>query len=200
VLFVGFPGARQLDAQAQSVRVLPAPDVRAVAAALTDARRTAAEATSPARKQEPRPVRIVIPAIGVAAPIIPLGLNPDHSMQVPRSFSVAGWFRPGPEPGEPGAAIVLGHVDSKSGPGVFFHLRALRRGDKVKIVLADRRTLRFVVTGSIDASKTHFPSRLVYRRTPEPTLRLITCGGPFNSATGHYVDNHIVFARLLGRG
>jgi sortase (surface protein transpeptidase) len=146
----------------------------------------------------PRPARIVIPAIGVSAPIIPLALNADGTMQVPQSFSVAGWFRPGPEPGEPGPAIVVGHVDSRSGPGVFYRLRALGRGDRIKIVLVDRRTLQFVVTGSREASKRNFPTKVVYRRTSGPTLRLITCGGRFDSSTGHYVDNHIVFARLVG--
>lgn len=200
VLLSGAPGGRQIDARAQTQRVLPPPSPRAVAAAFTVERRTQAAVAKVLRKQMPPPIRIVIPAIGVSAPMIPLGLNRDGTMQVPRSFSTAGWFVPGPEPGEQGAAIVLGHVDSRSGPGVFFRLRALRRGDRVRIVTASHRTLQFVVTGSLDAPKRHFPSRLVYRHTKTPTLRLITCGGHFDSSTGHYLSNHIVFARLVTRG
>lgn len=147
----------------------------------------------------PLPVRLVVPAIGVSAPIIPLGRNRDGTAEVPRSFSQAGWFRPGPEPGERGSAVILGHVDSRSGPGVFYHLRALRRGDRIRIVLRSRRSLQFVVTGATRVPKDRFPTNLVYARTPLPTLRLITCGGRFNSATRHYVDNYLVFARLAGK-
>jgi hypothetical protein len=197
VLLVGVPRTAQLDARLQDRRVLPVPDARAALAAYTVKRPTAAAAKPLLATQLPRPVRILIPAIGVSAPVIPLGVNADHTMQVPQSFSQTGWFQPGPEPGEPGAAIVVGHVDSRSGPGVFFRLRALRRGDRIKIVLANRRAVRFVVTGSREFLKRRFPTALVYRRTPQPTLRLITCGGRFDSSTGHYVDNHIVFARLI---
>jgi sortase (surface protein transpeptidase) len=149
------------------------------------------------QRQMPVPTRIVVPAIGVNAPLIPLRRNRDGTVQVPHYFSVAGWFQPGPEPGEIGAAVILGHIDSKSGPGVFYHLRALRRDDRIQIRLVTGETLTFVVTGSKEASKSRFPTRLVYARTPHPTLRLVTCGGAFDAATGHYVDNYIVFARLL---
>ena len=178
-----------LDRHPQTQRVLPAPDPRAFATAYAHA------ATVP--KQMPIPVRIIVPAIGVNAPLIPLGRNRDGTAQVPKSFSVAGWFKPGPEPGEQGAAVILGHIDSKAGPGAFYHLKALRRGDRIQIRLVTRKTIVFVVTGSEEASKTHFPTRLVYAHTRVPTLRLVTCGGGFNYATGHYLDNYIVFARLV---
>jgi len=149
------------------------------------------------RKQMPIPVRIWAPAMGLNAPLIPLGLNRDHTVRVPASFSQVGWFKPGPEPGEPGAAVILGHVDSKAGPGAFYRLRGLRRGDVVRIQPKFGRRLTFAVTGSREVPKTHFPTRLIYKSSGPPTLRLITCDGRFNSATGHYVDNLIVFARLL---
>ncbi len=149
------------------------------------------------RKQMPIPVRIWAPAMGLNAPLIPLGLNRDHTVQVPGSFSQVGWFKPGPEPGEPGAAVILGHVDSKAGPGAFYRLRGLRRGDLIRIQPRFGRRLTFAVTGSREVPKTHFPTRLIYKSSGPPTLRLVTCDGRFNSATGHYVDNLIVFARLL---
>jgi sortase (surface protein transpeptidase) len=148
------------------------------------------------RPQLPVPVRVVVPAIGVSAPVIPLAWNADGSMQVPASFSAAGWFQPGPEPGEPGAAVIAGHIASRRGPGVFYRLGALRRGAEIVVVLKDGSRKRFVVTGQKQVSKSRFPKRLVFKRTPSPTLRLITCGGAFNSATGHHVDNVIVFAAL----
>ena len=143
------------------------------------------------------PARISIPAIGVSAAVIPLHLNRDHTLQVPSNFAQTGWFVGGPEPGETGAAVVAGHVDSRSGPAVFYRLRALLPGDRVRLTLRDRTVVRFEVTGTKAVPKKRFPARLVYRRTARPTLRLITCDGAFDSSTGHYVDNYIVFAKLL---
>lgn len=146
----------------------------------------------------PAPVKISIPAIGVSAPIIPLDLGADRTLQVPASFSVTGWFRGGAEPGEEGPAVVVGHVDSVSGPGIFYHLRALRKNDVIKVVASDGSTVHYKVSATMAAPKNNFPTNAVYGRTPKPTLRLVTCDGAFNSATGHYVDNFIVFAQWAG--
>jgi LPXTG-site transpeptidase (sortase) family protein len=153
-------------------------------------------ARPPASRQLPLPVRIRIPAIGVSAPFVRLGLNRDRTLQVPRRTDAVGWFVGGPEPGEVGAAVIAGHVDSRSGPAVFYHLRALRRGDRIGVELAGGARASFVVTGTKQVEKRSFPERQVYRRTAEPTLRLITCDGRFDRSTRHYVDNFIVFARL----
>jgi LPXTG-site transpeptidase (sortase) family protein len=185
----GVAGAFALQAvqpSSQTKRWLPLPNAQAVAQA-------AAVPTARGR-QEPRPVRIVIPAIGVSAPVIPLHLNRNGTLQVPKSFSQTGWFVEGPEPGEYGPAVIVGHVDSKSGPAVFWRLRALRRGDQIKVVLKNRSTVRFVVQSTRRVPKKHFPTKLVYGSTKGPTLRLITCDGRFDRSTGHYVDNYVVFA------
>jgi sortase (surface protein transpeptidase) len=156
----------------------------------------AGESTT-ARRQMPIPVRISIPAIGVNAPIVPLGLNPDHTIQVPTNIADAGWFRPGPEPGEVGAAVVVGHLASIRGPGVFWRLGELRRGQVITIRLVDGSTIRFVARSMLRVPKVRFPTRLVYARTAKPTLRLVTCAGALNPLTGHHRDNYIVFASLL---
>jgi len=140
------------------------------------------------------PRRIRIPAIGVSARVIPLGLNPDGTMQTPRSFSVAGWYKPWREPGERGAAVITGHVDSVSGPAVFYRLRELRRGNIIRITRADGGVVRFRVEGLERWPKAAFPSRRVFRPTRISTLRLVTCSGNFDASTGHYVDNTIVYA------
>jgi LPXTG-site transpeptidase (sortase) family protein len=173
----------------QTERALPPPDAQAFA-------RLAATTAAVRGKQMPRPVRIVIPAIRVSAPVVPLHLKRNHTLQVPRIWSQAGWFVGGPEPGETGAAVIAGHVDSKSGPAVFYRLRALRRGDVIKVVLKNGSTVRFVVRSTRRVPKKHFPTKLVYGKTARPTLRLITCDGRFDRSTGHYVDNHLVFATL----
>jgi LPXTG-site transpeptidase (sortase) family protein len=188
----GFAGALALGAQSppsQTRRSLPPPDAQAIASA-------SAAPKAASGRQMPRPVRIVIPAIAVSAPVIPLHLNRNRTLQVPKSFSQTGWFVGGPEPGENGAAVIVGHVDSKSGPAVFYRLRALRRGDVIKVVLKNKSTVRFVVRSTRKVPKKRFPTKLVYGKTKDPTLRLITCDGRFDRSTGHYVDNHLVFASI----
>jgi len=201
--FVGRPSqGAQLDARVQDERVLPVP-VPTKPLGITTAR-VEIKPPKPRRvrrvwRQLPPPVHLSIPAIGSSSRMIPLGRNADGTIQTPDNTVETGWFAPGPGPGELGAALVIGHVDSYRGPGVFFHLRALRRGDVIHIALANRHQLSFVVTGSRDVSKDRFPSRLVFARTTVPTLRLVTCGGTFDRSSGHYLNNYIVFARLVGR-
>lgn len=142
----------------------------------------------------PRPRKIIIGAIGVSAKVIPLGLTRERTMQTPDDFTEAGWYRPGPEPGERGAAVVVGHVDSKHGPGVFYRLRRLRPGNIVKIVRAGGSIVKFRVEGLERWPKPEFPTRKVFRRTRLSALRLVTCSGAFDTSTGHYVDNTIVYA------
>jgi LPXTG-site transpeptidase (sortase) family protein len=179
-----------IDSAAQSERQLPPPRRREA----TTGEGNAPAKQEPVRIQMPPPKRIEIPAIGVSAPVIPLGLEGDRTLEVPEDFSETGWFTGGPEPGERGAAVIVGHVDSKTGPAVFYRLRALRPGDVIEITLEDRSTVQYRVTSSLAVRKSRFPSDLVYAQTRRPTLRLITCDGPFNSSTGHYRDNYIVFA------
>ena len=141
------------------------------------------------------PVRVEIPSIGVQAPIIRLGVNPDRTLEVPTDFGDAGWWSGGPRPGEPGPAVIAGHVDSDTGPAVFFRLRELRPHDAIVVDRRDGSRARFSVIGSEQYPKDHFPTARVYGATAEPTLRLITCGGEFDNSSGHYLDNTVVYAR-----
>lgn len=143
---------------------------------------------------EREPTTIAIPAIDVAAPVVELGLNPDRTLEVPRSYGDAGWWSGGAAPGEPGPAVIAGHVDSKDGPAVFYRLSELEPGDEVLLTLRDGSVVRFVVERLEHHPKDAFPTASVYGDTPEPTLRLITCSGDFDEFTGHYTDNTIVFA------
>jgi sortase (surface protein transpeptidase) len=146
----------------------------------------------------PRWIRIR--AIGVSAPVIPLGLNPDRTLQTPQEWGQTGWYTGGPEPGERGPAVIAGHVDSTSGPAVFYRLGQLHRGAVISIRRADHSYVRFRVQGVERWPKDRFPTRRVYGRTRTAALRLITCGGAFNGATGHYLDNTIVYAvRVSGQ-
>jgi sortase (surface protein transpeptidase) len=149
-------------------------------------------------REMPRPVHIAIPAIDVSAQIVPLGLNPDRTLEVPTNLADTGWFTEGPEPGERGAAVVVGHVASLSGPGVFYRLRDLHPGDVIRIRLRDGEVVRYRARSAIVVPKSAFPTKRVYAQTPRPTLRLITCSGTLDASTGQHPDNRIVFASLIG--
>ncbi len=142
------------------------------------------------------PVSLVIPAIGVRTGLVRLGLTASGTLQVPPTTSVAGWYTGSPRPGATGAAVIAGHIDSYLGPGVFFRLRLLRAGDLVYVRRADGSIAVFRVTAVRTYAKTRFPTSQVYGPVPDAQLRLITCGGTFDVATGHYLSNVVVFAVL----
>ncbi|HEX3493335.1 MAG TPA: class F sortase [Streptosporangiaceae bacterium] len=155
-------------------------------------------AAPPARvRAVARPVRLYIPAIGVRTRLIRLGLTATGALQVPPTTSVAGWYTGSPRPGEPGGAVIAGHIDSVAGPGVFFRLRLLHRGERVFVRQASGRLAVFRVTGVRSYLKSRFPTGAVYGPAPNAQLRLITCGGTFDVATGHYLSNTIVYASLV---
>jgi Sortase domain len=142
------------------------------------------------------PVRLEIPAIGVSAPLVRLGLDPGGRMQVPADFQAAGWFTGAAEPGQLGPAVIAGHVDSRTGPAVFYRLRDLRPGDLVRVVRADRRVVRFVVESLASFPKPALPADQVFGPTTAPALRLITCAGTFDRRQRSYRDNLLVSAAI----
>jgi hypothetical protein len=144
-----------------------------------------------------RPVYLSIPVIGVHARLIRLGLTAQGTLQVPVSTSVAGWYTAGPRPGQPGPAVIAGHIDSRLGPGVFFRLRLLRPGDRVYVRRADGTLAVFGVYAEQSYAKDRFPTQRVYGPAPGPELRLITCGGTFDAATGSYLSNIVVYAAQI---
>lgn len=140
-----------------------------------------------------RPVRITIDAIDVDAPLVSVGLRPDGAMQTPET-GLAGWYDPGPRPGEVGAAVITAHVDSTAGPDVFHRLDALRPGDVATVTDAAGAHHRFRVTRTDRVPKERLPVEQIWDEPAHPGLRLITCGGAFDPATGHYRDNVVVWA------
>jgi len=145
------------------------------------------------------PVRVDIPAIGVTSELLHLGVNADGTIAVPpldTSAGLAAWYKYSATPGQIGTSVIEGHVDDRRGPAVFFRLGALRPGDTVDVTLADGVTAVFRVTGVRKFSKARFPAQTVYGPASYPALRLITCGGAFDSGTGHYLDTTVVFASL----
>jgi hypothetical protein len=144
----------------------------------------------------PVPLRLRVPAAHVNTALQRLGRNADGTIAVPDDPNVAGWYAEGPRPGQPGPAVILGHVDSAMGPAVFINLARLSPGDTIAVDSADGSTRAFRVTGVTRVPKNQFPTDLVYLPTLQPALRLVTCGGSFDRAAHSYRDNVIVFADL----
>ena len=142
------------------------------------------------------PVAVRVPRVGIDSVLVPLGLNPDNTLEVPRDFSVAGWYIYRPVPGDVGPSIIAGHVDSRTGPAVFYRLRELEPGDSIEVERDDGSVAVFTVTAREQYDKDDFPTERVYGPTEGAELRMITCGGTFDRSVGHYDDNIVVFARL----
>ncbi|KAB8186846.1 sortase [Nonomuraea phyllanthi] len=139
------------------------------------------------------PSRIRIPSIGVDARIVKVGLKANGDMETP-SFGRAGWYSKGPKPGEDGPAVVIAHVDSKTGPDVFAKLKQVKKGAKIQITDKAGVTYEFVAQRSQQTAKTALPAKQIWGKTDGPALRLITCGGAFDKASGHYLSNVVLWA------
>jgi hypothetical protein len=144
------------------------------------------------------PVRIGIPAIQVSADVTSLGLNRNGTVEVPEDPDDAGWYRKGPRPGESGSAVILGHVDSKVGPAVFYRLKNLDLGDQIAVGLEDGTVAHFEVARVAQYANEDFPRQKVYAGTPDrPALNLVTCGGKYDPAAGGYQSNVVVYTTYL---
>ena len=146
------------------------------------------------------PVRLRIPAIGVDSSLSRLGLNGDGTIEVPHDFNQPGWYEKGPAPGDEGPAVILGHLDSYTGPAVFARLSQLQAGSEVLVDRVDGSRVRFLVDRVATFPSDAFPTDEVYGATTRATLRLITCGGRFNAGRGRYSDNVVAFATFTQEG
>ncbi|MFE3453872.1 class F sortase [Nonomuraea sp. NPDC059194] len=145
-----------------------------------------------------RPTAVYIPKLGVSAPLMELGVDAKGAIENPPLDhpNVAGWYRYAPVPGARGAAVITGHLDTRTGPAVFANLRSIRRGDQVQVMRADRSVAIFVVDRVEQVAKSAFPSRKVFGKVKYAGLRLVTCGGAFDRKAHSYRDNTIVYAHL----
>jgi hypothetical protein len=144
-----------------------------------------------------QPTYVSIKSIGASSEIVQLGLEPDGSLEVPVDFNVIGWFTGSAEPGDVGAAVFAGHAASHNGPGIFKNLEKLKPDDQVRVARNDGALLSFAVTRIDTFPKDYFPTEQVYGPTSARELRLITCGGKFDSELGSYTSNVVVYATLI---
>jgi sortase (surface protein transpeptidase) len=148
--------------------------------------------SAPTKKVVP-PTNVRIPTIKVNTSITPLALDATGALEAPTSFTQVGWYAQGTAPGDIGPAVLAGHYDNAVRGTVFYRLRLLKAGDLVQ-VRRGGTWLDFTVVYSGEYSKQEFPTETVYGPTPDPELRLITCGGTFNGRVGSYDHNFVVFA------
>jgi sortase (surface protein transpeptidase) len=144
------------------------------------------------------PTDIAIPAINVSARVVDVGTAADGSIDVPTSDPVhtAGWYDRGPDPGDVGTAVIVGHVDTRTQPAVFYGLRQLSPGARIEVTRRDHRVASFRVDSIDFYPKTEFPGASVFRASAQPRLVLVTCGGPWVGGETGYADNVVVFASL----
>jgi Sortase domain len=197
-LLAGVAGALLIMGGAAAVGVALVTQVHAPQPSLAAAGLIGPGAKGP-RLRRSVPVSVDIPAIGVNTKVLHLGVNADGMIQVPSLYTQANdaaWYKYSATPGQIGASVIEGHVDTYQGPAVFFRLGALRPGDRVDVKLADGITAVFRVTGTREYLKSSFPARTIYGATDYAALRLITCSGAFDYATHHYLSSTVVFASL----
>jgi len=142
----------------------------------------------------PLPLYLIIPAIGVRTKLIKLGTTSAGALQVPTTTKVAGWYTASPRPGAIGSSIIAGHVDSYLGPGVFFRLHDLRRGDRAFVLRSNGTFAVFKIMQVHEYLKAKFPTESVFGPVPYAGLRIITCGGTFDYSTRSYLSNVVVYA------
>jgi hypothetical protein len=141
----------------------------------------------------PPPSEVRIPRVDIRSTLVGLDLDSTGELEAPADFAKAGWYEQGTLPGDPGPAVIAGHVDSFKGPAVFYRLRELRPGDTVEVRRGTEWVpFRVVATGHYPKNK--FPTAAVYGATPSAELRLITCGGDFDQGRRSYRDNVVVYA------
>jgi hypothetical protein len=180
-----------LVAAAPAITPAASPSVRPLRAVL---------ARRPAALDRSAPTKIVIPSINLRAWLDTVGLRPDGAIETPpyERAHRAAWYRLGPAPGERGAAVLVGHVDSKKAVAVFWYLTRIVPGDEIQVTREDGRTALFTVTSIEEFTKAAFPTARVYADTDAPHLRLVTCGGRWDPVRGEYPSNVVVFATLTG--
>ena len=159
---------------------------------------SAVDATPAKPKSMPKstPLRFRAPSVNIDAPLIPVGLGSDGAIAMPDAFDVAGWYANAPTPGELGPSVIVGHVDQVGGIAIFWRIRYLQPGDTVYVDREDGPTAAFKVNDIENYSQDDFPTNLVYGNTEFASIRVITCGGTFNTATHHYSDNTVVYGTL----
>lgn len=146
------------------------------------------------------PARVQIMSAGIDMEVVPVGVESGGFMELPQDPAVAGWYRFGPDPWSPdGNTVISAHIDAPDYPiGPFAALRDLGAGTEVDVAAADGTVARYTIASVTYYPKAELPTEELFGRTGTRSLVLITCGGDFDSNTGHYADNVVAVATPVG--
>ncbi|GGJ90749.1 hypothetical protein GCM10007063_11700 [Lentibacillus kapialis] len=142
------------------------------------------------------PETIKIDSIGVDSAVEKVGLKDNGQMGVPENFRLTGWFDRGSKPGERGSAVIDGHVDDKTGPGVFFDLEDMKKGDEVEVFNDEGDKLVFEVVDKQVFPMNDAPVEDIFGYTSRRMLNLVTCTGTFDHSKGSHLDRLVVYTEL----
>lgn len=142
------------------------------------------------------PASLDIPAIDLKANVESVGLKENGEMAVTESFDTTGWYEQGYNPGEPGNAVIGGHVDSRKGPAVFYELHKLSLGDEVKVTSRTGETRTFVVTDKKEYPWDEAPLNSIFGYTHRSSLNLITCTGDFDQSSRNYSKRLVIYTEM----
>ena len=169
--------------------------VVALVGSLAGSTASAAGGDVPPVVQTVRPARLVVPSIGVDAPIVEVGLKPDGAMDSPHGPDPVGWYSFSPTPGNPGNAVLSGHRDWYTGvAGVFWRLGELGEGSGLMVVLEDGTRLSYVVGLSALIGPDEVPVDEVVGQTRDEMITLITCEGSFDPGSHDYDKRRVIRA------
>ncbi|MFC1429171.1 class F sortase [Streptacidiphilus sp. N1-3] len=188
---------------AASGKGAPAASASSAAAAKAAAVAAASTAGRPATHAalvRSTPITVALPSIGLTAPLIGLGMDSRGQAELP-PFSqpkTAGWVRDSAAPGAVGTAVLVGHVDTRTGPAVFWNLSAVKPGASVEVTRVDGSTALFTVDAVRAFDKSTFPADQLYAPAKDAQLRIVTCGGTFDRKRAEYTGNVVLFAHLSG--
>jgi sortase (surface protein transpeptidase) len=157
---------------------------------------TEAQSKESAQNKGITPVKVEIPSINVEANIEQVGILDNGQMGVPQAVNDVGWFEPGVKPGSKGSSVLAGHVDSKTGPAIFFNLKDLKPGDEIFVTDEQGTTLTFTVKDQKSYPRGSAPIDEIFQTTEGQNLNLITCSGTFNRSEGTHEERLVVFAEL----
>lgn len=147
------------------------------------------------------PARLEIPAIDVATDLESLSPNESNQIGAPRDWQKAGWYDTGFYPGEPGSAVITGHLDTDSGaPAVFWRLKEMQRGDRLTVAYpnGDRFVFEVEEKKLVDADTVVGDAYdRLFAPSDDPRLSLITCDGAWDHGRATYSKRLIVFTRLV---
>lgn len=143
------------------------------------------------------PVSIKARTVDITSSLGRVALNKDGTIEVPTDPARAAWYRLGPTPGQLGPAVIVGHLDSRVGPAVFYRLSSLRPGQIIDVTRSDKKVAHFRIDAINTYRRDKFPTKTVYGPIDYAGLRLITCGGVYDKKTKAYASNVVVFATLV---